>query len=167
MLYFCSRGRENRGDMSRETFIIHEEGGSRFITIRDAKNNCENDTEQSQGGVMMESSNNPRCPVSSFFIFFSVCIRASSIQTASTLGNGPNHMQVRVSRDTATYRLAKSSWRQDESKIFKRKPLSFSLFFSIISLHLSIFLFSFFLSFSHSQYLHFNFFIHNFTTNKR
>lgn len=96
MLYFCSRGRENRGDMSRETFIIHEEGGSRFITIRDAKNNCENDTEQSQGGVMMESSNNPRCPVSSFFIFF---LYAS--------GQAPSRQQVPLATAQTT---CKSEW---------------------------------------------------------
>ena len=68
MLYFCNRGRENLRDMTVDSFEEHDEGGRRFITLRDnlTKNNREDDAEKSQGGIMVEIPGNPRCPVKAF-----------------------------------------------------------------------------------------------------
>lgn len=63
MLYFCNRCRKNLQDITRETFVIHEDrSGSNvgFITMQDilTKNNRETDFEQSQGVIMIESQKN-------------------------------------------------------------------------------------------------------------
>ena len=63
MTYFANRGMENLREMRPGDFVLHEEKGHEFFTLRDmGTKNHQADEEESQGGQMHEIPGE-RCPV--------------------------------------------------------------------------------------------------------
>ncbi|XP_060758189.1 uncharacterized protein LOC132868911 isoform X3 [Neoarius graeffei] len=65
MIYFTNRGREKLRGMRPHDFVLHEENGHEFFTLRvvNPKNHQAEAAEESQGGQMHEIPGNLRCPV--------------------------------------------------------------------------------------------------------
>ena len=72
MLYFANRGMENLRVMKPSDFVLQEENGHEYFTLKDmSTKNHRADEEVSQGGQMHQIAGNPRCPVQNLKYYLS------------------------------------------------------------------------------------------------